>query len=315
MRPIRWLFPNAVWLVSNRCELEQFLLLPSARINALIGAWLGRAMEKFGDGIDLYGFIFLSNHFHLLLRDTKGQLAKFMWYFQTNLAKAINRELGRTSGRVFARRYDAELVDGDEEFLHLYAYVAGNAVKAGLVERALEWPGFSSLPAALSGNTMSFELLDRTAYHNATRSKKNVDKRKFIKTHSLNLATPPMWEGMTTREIRKQIVDLVSAFEYTHITARKSEGKTFPGPEFVLRQKPTDRPRDPAFAPRVYVLCRDKERRRELKSTWKTVTNSYRESHGKYQTASRLKRRVQVEWPEWTCPPCNSQPFGYARAA
>ena len=51
MRPVRWLFPNAVWLVTNRCELEQFLLVPSQRVNQLIGASEFRLLYDFEFGV------------------------------------------------------------------------------------------------------------------------------------------------------------------------------------------------------------------------------------------------------------------------
>jgi len=315
VRPVRWLFPGAIWLVTNRCELEQILLFPSKRINELIGAWLARALKMFGDGIDLFGFIFLGNHLHLLLRDNKGQLPKFMWHFQTNLAKTINRELGRREGRLFARRYDAELVDGQDDLLHKYAYVLGNAVKAGLVERASDWPGLSSLGAALSGEPLVFEMLDRSAYHNATRRRKDVDVSKFVKKYELKIAVLPCWEGLSTETLKARTRELVSGFEQEQVSARLACGKGFLGRRAILEQKPTDRPRESAFAPRVYVLCRDRERRQELLRAWREVTGAYRESFGRFIEASAQKRSFWAEWPPWTCPPSSMKPMGYSWAA
>lgn len=315
MRPVRWLIPNTVWLVTNRCELEQLLLLPIAGINDLIGAWLARALEKYGDGIDLYGFVFLGNHFHLLLRDTKGQLSKFMWYFQTNLAKAINRALGRKTGRVFARRFDAEMVGDEDAFLGCYAYVLGNAVKAGLVEQASEWPGLSSLEAALTGETMRFVQFDRTAHHNATRRGQKVNASKFMKEYEIQLAMPPMWAGKSEEQLGTLVAELVAGFETKQIAARRAEGRGFLGVAGVLSQRPTDRPLESVFTTREYVLCRDPEHREELKRAWRTVTGAYRERFGEMHKAARLGRRFHSEWPPWTCPPSCMEPVGYAEAA
>ena len=87
--------PDCAWFVTNRCEQEQLLLLPKPQVNKLIGTWLAKSLAEHGDAIELYAFAFLSNHFHFLLRDPKGQLPKFMWYFQVNLAKSVNELLGR----------------------------------------------------------------------------------------------------------------------------------------------------------------------------------------------------------------------------
>ena len=70
-------------------------LLPSEKITNLIQRWFSRALCLYGQGLEIYAFIFLSNHVHILSNDTQGRLTAFMWDFQSNLAKAINRELGR----------------------------------------------------------------------------------------------------------------------------------------------------------------------------------------------------------------------------
>ena len=107
--------PDIVWFVTNRCHQERLLLLPRPAVNRLIGAWLAKSLVEHGDGIELYAFAFLSNHFHMLLRDPKGQLPEFMWYFQVNLAKSVNEALGRR-GHFFSREYDAAPVLTDEDF-------------------------------------------------------------------------------------------------------------------------------------------------------------------------------------------------------
>jgi REP element-mobilizing transposase RayT len=310
MRLVRWLRADSLWLVTNRCECEMFLLTPTARKNELIGGWLARALERYGDGIELYAFVFLSNHFHLLLRDTKGQLPKVMWYFQTNLAKEINLALGRPTGRVFGRRYHATLLRGDQVFLERWAYVTANAVKAGLVRRASSWPGLSSLESSLSGSPMSFRLLDRTALHNALRSGKPVKRSDFIKTHALRLAVPPMLADFGRKARREFLERLVSDFEAEQNAQRKAEGKGFLGVAKVLSQRPMDRPLNPSFSPRIPVTADDEEQAAELLEAWIWVTNSYQCCFYRYRKASRFGNWFRAKWPEWTCPPSCMEPVG-----
>ena len=77
---------------------------------------------------------YLSNHFHLLCRDTKGTLAAFMCYFQSNVAKAINKVLGR-KGTFWSREYDDVLVPKEADFWDRYAYILGNASTAEILTR------------------------------------------------------------------------------------------------------------------------------------------------------------------------------------
>ncbi|MCP4603568.1 MAG: hypothetical protein GY847_24130, partial [Proteobacteria bacterium] len=87
--------PGDIHLVTNRCEEGRFFLLPTEEVYEIVEYWLARAMCKVGGGLQVYCFFFLSNHLHLLCRDTEGTLAKFMEYFLSNVARAINRKLGR----------------------------------------------------------------------------------------------------------------------------------------------------------------------------------------------------------------------------
>ncbi|MFO8071850.1 MAG: hypothetical protein R6V85_08245, partial [Polyangia bacterium] len=63
---MRFWSPDNAYFVTNRCEQERLFLLPRPRVLQLIGAWLAKSLEEHGDGIELFAFIFLSNHFHLL---------------------------------------------------------------------------------------------------------------------------------------------------------------------------------------------------------------------------------------------------------
>ena len=59
-------------------------MLPTERINEIITYWLARAKCRYGRGLHIYGYLFLSNHFHLFCKDTEGTLAQFMGYFEGN---------------------------------------------------------------------------------------------------------------------------------------------------------------------------------------------------------------------------------------
>jgi len=307
MRLVRWLQPGTVWLITNRCERETFLLEPSEKVNELVGGWLARALERYGDGIEVYGFSFMSNHFHILLRDNKGQLPKVMWYFQTNLAKEVNRVLGRPTGRVFGRRYDTKQIEDELPFLGRLAYVLCNPVKHGLVKRASHWHGLSSLDASLSGEPMRFRLLDRTALHNALRGGKPVKREDFVRTHTIRLAVPPMLAESSDDEQREMVADLVAAFEEGRL------GKTEADDGERARRRSarrTDRPRAPSFQRRRAVVAETAEREAEVMDAWKWTTNSYHECFDGFRRAARRGRRFHGEWPPWTCPPGCLEPVG-----
>ena len=312
MSGIRMHFKHTIHFITNRCEQEQFLLLPSTRVNQLIGAWFARSLALFGQGLEIYAFIFLGNHFHLLCKDTEGRLAQFMGYFQGNLARAINQELGR-HGKFFAREYDDAILDGDEAFLNRYAYILCNAVKAGLVEKATDWPGWSSLDGALSDGKYRFELLNATQYYKAMRFGKPTNASDYIETWEFEMATPPMLQHLSKEERTKQIQTLVSDAEEKYRLQR--EGQPVLGVEAIQRQQPTDRPQNPARKPRIKFICFNQKRLCELLEGYREFTRGYRNALNIFYKSFASNKKANVEWPHGSYPPSYIKTIDYPLAA
>ena len=305
-------FKNDVHFVTNRCEHEMFLLLPKGRITEIIQCWFSRALCLFGQGIEVYAFIFLSDHFHVLLRDTQGTLAAFMWYFQGNVAKAINEELGR-KGRFWSREYDDVIVPGDAELLDRYAYTVSNAVKAGLVDTSSEWPGWSSLNGALGDGRYRFEMLNRTELHRATRRGQKVDRSKFIEVFEFELTAPPMLEDKSDAERATFIKALIEGAERKYRANRGD--KPALGAKKILEQKPLDRALNPSYRPRIMVYCLVKAKRDAWLEGYRSFVGCYREVFDGYRKAAYKGRRPKVEWPEGSYPPSCWYPIGYSKAS
>lgn len=301
-----------IFFVTNRCEEERFFLLPKRNIINLIGAWFGRALALYGDGIELYAFIFLSNHLHILCKDTKGQLSKVMWYFQLNIAKAVNRELGR-QGHFFSREYHAAPVLTNEDFEEKYTYTIANAVKAGLVSRADEGPFLSSYKIAVENKSMEFVWFDRTKKHNMTRHGHKVDSSAFEKRYKIKLSTPPLWSGMSKARRTERIRELAKAAEHRYRQERKAEGKGFLGVKSIIAQSSFSRPKDPARSPRVRVFCKDKEKKIEYLTSLKAISGLYREARdGFIKSANARRKKSTVEWPEGCYLPSTMHPVSLA---
>ena len=302
-------FPkHNIYFVTNRCLQERFFFLPKPRISQLIGSWLAKALKEYGDGIEIFSFIFLSNHLHLLLRDTKGQLAQFMWYFQLNVGKAISRELGRR-GYFFCREYDAVPVLTDEDFENRYAYILTNPVKAALVAKAKHSPFFSSLDAALENKTLRFVWFDRTKKHNKSRRGQKVKQEEFEERNDIKLAVPPMWKGLTVRQRRDRIEELVKDNETRYGRQRRAEGQSVLGVPRLLAQSPFGRPQNPARSPRVKVFCRVKELEKEFLESVRTTVGLYREVYEGFLKSARKRRLAQIEWPPGCYPPSSMIPM------
>ena len=87
-------------------------LLPSLRIYNVI----------------LHAYIYMLNHFHLLLSTPDGNLSDFMRHFNISYTSAFNRRHKRT-GHLYAGRYKAFLIDADNYLLATSRYIHINPIR------------------------------------------------------------------------------------------------------------------------------------------------------------------------------------------
>ncbi len=297
---------NEIHLVTNRCFQERLFMLPNDEVNFIIGYWFARALELYGAGLEIFAFVFLSNHFHFLLRDTTGTLSTFMGYFQANVARAINRRLGR-KGTFWQGHYDDKIVDGKNTFWEKYTYVTCNAVKAGLVDTAAEWIGWSSLDKSLQGGEFSFTAINRHRYNKACQNrKKKPDAKQFEETYAFSL-TPPL--GQEEKSIAEQAAHIRPLLSDQETKSRVLRGEKLPlGIEFIRTQNPTDRPRNPSRSPKKRFACKDKARLKERLAEYRDFIGSFRAAFDQMQKATRERKRFHSEWPVGSYPPGERHP-------
>jgi REP element-mobilizing transposase RayT len=100
-------------------------------------------------GAVLYAWVFMLNHFHLVVRTGHVSLSKLMKRLNTGFAMRFNRRHGRV-GYVFQNRFKSRLENDEADLAGLIRYVHMNPVKAGLIAdlRSLEswrWSGHAAL--------------------------------------------------------------------------------------------------------------------------------------------------------------------------
>ena len=126
----------------------------------------------------LFGYVLMPSHFHLLLQmeNGRGELSKFQQSFKRFTAKKIiekfqeedNKEavqvfrdaakdLSRRKYKIWASRFDDEVIRSEKWFSQKLDYIHQNPVKAGLVEKAEDWP-YSSARNYLLGDHSLIEI-------------------------------------------------------------------------------------------------------------------------------------------------------------
>jgi REP element-mobilizing transposase RayT len=223
-----------------------------------VGSALARAQQRYGTTI--YGLVVMSNHLHVLVRTRGKNLALFMRDAKSAITGAINLLTGKR-GTLWERRYDAQPVVDDVGAAERHGYMTDNPCKAGLVGDPAHWPGLNLAYGFGDEDELTFEYLDRTAWHGAGRPK---DLSRFFRSATLTLSPLPSAEGCSRDTYR---ASLMSWVEVAHEKAlakecdanqAKSERTRRPrdvlGVDKVIAAPFDTWPKEPARTERPYVF-------------------------------------------------------------
>ena len=149
----REVIPGRAYLLTRRCVQRQFLLQPDEKAVTIFLYCLGEAARRFD--ITLFGWLQMSNHEHIALRDNKGNLPEFTAHLHKLVSKALNEHWGRRENLWAAEQPNlVYTVEPHDQFDKLI-YLLTNPVSADLVDRAHDWPGASSLALHSSGRAIT----------------------------------------------------------------------------------------------------------------------------------------------------------------
>ncbi len=199
--------------ITSRVQHGRFLLRPSPHSNDLILGVLGRAQSKYD--VALYCFIFMSNHFHLLMKAASvRQMSRFVGFVKGNLAKELGR-LHDWRENLWGRRYHSASVGASEEAqVARFSYILANGCKEGLVASPLEWPGVSSARALYSGeNTLQGTWYDRTAQYRAQKHGEDRKVKLFPSAEIVHLSPLPFLAERSLDEQRAFVISAIRRLE------------------------------------------------------------------------------------------------------
>ena len=132
---------------------------------------IGQACERLP--MRVLAYCLMPNHFHLVLwPQHDGDLSCWMQWFLTSHVRRYHRHYG-TSGHVWQGRFKAFPIQQDDHLLTVMRYVERNALRAGLVERAQDWP-WASL--ARRDNSGPRAFLDRGPVDRGRRWTEDVNR-------------------------------------------------------------------------------------------------------------------------------------------
>ena len=268
-----------------------FFLLPSARTRRLVSYCLAYVSDKYS--VEIHEFIFLSNHYHLVVTDPLGELPCFMRDLNSLLARSLNASLGRWEAVWSSESYCAPVLCDGDDILDKCIYTLCNINSAGLVRHVANYEGVSSWSMEY-GERRRFERPDEEFF--SSHMPKSVD---------LALVRPRSTRPeLSDRELRAEIRRIVRSQEIANAHRLRAKGGTFLGMKRLLRQRTTDSPGSRAprrgIRPRVAgrsiwarleALQRNKTFDREYWAAWKLFHGGDRSVVFPYGT---YKLRVDV---------------------
>ena len=90
------------------------------------------------DGLTVYAWALLSNHYHIAVRTSAAPLSRSMQRLQGGFAKKFNRRW-RRSGPLWQSRYQARVIDSQDYCEQVILYIHLNPVRAGLVDHPADY--------------------------------------------------------------------------------------------------------------------------------------------------------------------------------
>src|SRR5205814_7386997 len=137
----------------RRCTQRTFRLRPDSDTHHAFVYCLALAAQRTDVGV-LF-FLAMSNHYHADVLDRAGRLPEFLETFHKLLAKHQNVLRGRWENFWASEATSVVELVGTEDILAKMTYALTNPVKDGLIDRADQWPGASSLFANLDDRPVS----------------------------------------------------------------------------------------------------------------------------------------------------------------
>jgi REP element-mobilizing transposase RayT len=264
-----------IYFVTVRCFQRRLFMCPSSETNEVLGGVLARAARL--NGVEVFVFVFASNHVHLLVRAPRGNLPRFMQHLLTNISKKVGTLVG-WRGRFWERRYSAAPVLDEIALLERVRYILAHGPKEGLVPTCNEWPGLSSLPMMLDGKLRRFRWFNWTRLGKAKRPAPKRRRardpgrfaEKWAEEETLELTPLPLQTLQTREAFLRFLQDAIQEIEAQAARLHRR----FLGRAGVLKQNPLRRSRP-----------KERTRRPICHTSFPALLREYREKYRAYASA------------------------------
>ena len=128
-------YPGALYHVLSRGNGRQDIFLTDDDRGLFLDL-LQEFSERFN--IEVYVYVLMGNHYHLLVKTPDANLSKGMQWFGTAYTRKFNL-LNSQSGHLFQGRFKSIIVQNDAYLLRLSFYIHRNPLRAGVVDHLSDY--------------------------------------------------------------------------------------------------------------------------------------------------------------------------------
>jgi putative transposase len=119
------------------CSVDEAPLVQDAADARMLISLLRRAVCRFRLGLHVY--CVMGTHYHALVDGRVKDLSRAVQWLQSVYAREHNARHGR-AGALFRERFSSWVIRDEEHYRAAFEYILDNPVRAGLVQRAEDWP-------------------------------------------------------------------------------------------------------------------------------------------------------------------------------
>ncbi|MGE0550950.1 MAG: hypothetical protein AB7O24_15175 [Kofleriaceae bacterium] len=213
----------------------------------------------------------MSNHSHIVATDPNGTYPNFLRDFHALLARSVNAHHGRWEHFWDSAQTSVVLLEDSSAQLEKLVYTLANPV--GLVEKAHQWPGATSIIETTNKTTL---VVARPPLF----FREDLGGGSMPDAVTLVFEPPPAFAAMK-RDAYAELVRKRVAEEEGKAASKRAETRSrVLGPKAVLKQHWSERPRDaePRRNLSPTVACRDKWRRMECLLVNRAFRTLYRKA-------------------------------------
>lgn len=170
---------------------------------------------------DIYAYVLMTNHIHLIIYDKENQLSQIMHRVCCIYAMYYNQKYQR-KGHLFQNRFKSKCVNSENYLLNLLRYIHKNPQKDG-IERLdkYRWSSYQEYIAVEKITSTKFVL-------DIFEPNKDIAIRKFIEYHKMNvedgeISEYEMRHNLTDEEAIKKIKKLLNIENVLIISNLKRE--------------------------------------------------------------------------------------------